>query len=149
MVMTIYGSAAMTESKKHLWPRGQSGNPGGRPRGIAQYIRDQSRDGYELVDLMFECARGEMRVKRWLSFDGAPAEYTCEPSHKDRLDALKFLIERGLGRELESAPSTGDVAVLATYTSTQLLAVFDRVRQLPADTPAQIDDSTPDEPGDD
>ena len=144
---TIEDSARLAESTERRipgrpWVAGQTGNPGGRPKGIAKYIREQTKDGEELVDLMLECARGEMRVKRWLAFGGTPAEYLCEPSHGDRLEALRFLIERGLGKSLESVPQevTGPGGmVLASYTSTQLLAVFDRVRQEATDAPALPD----------
>ena len=34
------------------FPKGASGNPGGRPKGIAAYVREQTKEGTELVDLM-------------------------------------------------------------------------------------------------
>jgi len=44
---------------------GQSGNPGGRPRGaagLARYIAEQTKDGRELVDRLLELSRtGEPR----------------------------------------------------------------------------------------
>jgi hypothetical protein len=36
---------------------GQSGNPGGRPRGIAALVRDQTADGAELVAYMLRVLR--------------------------------------------------------------------------------------------
>ncbi len=123
--------------------KGSSGNPGGKAKGIARYIREQTRNGEELVDMMLECARGELVTRRTkTNEDGTSYVSEYYPSCRDRLDALKFLIERGLGSELESvSPENEAAGALAVYTSTQLLAVFDRVRQLPADAPAKSDDS--------
>jgi hypothetical protein len=123
--------------------KGSSGNPGGRGKGIARYIREQTKNGEELIDLLLECARGELVTKRAKTLeDGTSFMTEYYPSCRDRLDALKFLVERGLGSELESvSPENEAAGALAVYTSTQLLAVFDRVRQLPADAPAKSDDS--------
>lgn len=93
---------------------------------------------------MLECARGKMRAKVTRFINGAPVEFERGPTHADRLDALKFLVERGLGHELQSV-AQDNTSALASYTSVQLLAVFDRVRQLPADTPARPDEIRPDD----
>ncbi len=134
------GTAITQSVKPHGFQKGKSGNPGGRTLGIAKYIRDQTRNGEELVDMLLECARGDLLVKRSrIMQDGRVVVAETYPCCRDRLDALKFLIERGLGNELASAPPEQAISVLASYTSTQLLAVFDRVRASPVDTPALPD----------
>ena len=37
---------------------GESGNPGGRPKGLASLIRDRMSDGSELVDFFLTVFRG-------------------------------------------------------------------------------------------
>lgn len=41
---------------------GQSGNPGGRPKGLTALVREQTNDGQELVDLMTSVLRGKLVV---------------------------------------------------------------------------------------
>ena len=57
--------------------RGMSGNPGGRPQGLGKYIRDQTINGEELVDLMVKVMRGE-------SING------MKPRIKDPIDAATW-----------------------------------------------------------
>lgn len=59
---------------------GVSPNPGGRPRGFARMIREHTGDGKELVDFALEVMRSSKH-----------------PVHV-RLDAMKWLADRGFGR---------------------------------------------------
>ena len=77
------------------WPKGVSGNPGGRPKGVAAYIREQTKDCQELVDRLIKVARGET---------GA--------SQRDQNEAMKILLERGLGRPTETV-LTGEIGTPA------------------------------------
>ncbi len=66
---------------------GQSGNPSGRPRGgkgLAARIREKTRDGEELVDLLRRIANGEEKA-----------------TARDRLTAAGMLFERGFGRPID------------------------------------------------
>lgn len=69
----------------HRFKKGVSPNPGGRPKAaklIAQLIRDQTRDGAELVELVLAIARGQN------------AEFKAEAS---RLWAIRWLSDRAFG----------------------------------------------------
>jgi hypothetical protein len=60
---------------------GQSGNPGGRPRGLAKATRELvGEDGLALVQLWWDIARDETRRDR------------------DRLEASRLLADRGWGK---------------------------------------------------
>src|SRR5262252_3754920 len=62
--------------------KGQSGNPAGRPRGFVRAIREQTRDGDELVAFMVRVFRGEVEGARL----------------RDRLEAATWLADRGFGK---------------------------------------------------
>ena len=75
------------------WKPGQSGNPGGRPKGfagLAAVIRKKTNDGEELVDF----ALGVLRNKK--------------ASIGDRLEALEWLSVRGFGQPVQPVQLSGD-----------------------------------------
>jgi hypothetical protein len=57
-----------------------SGNAGGRPKGLVRRIREETRDGEELVDYMLAVLRDEGE------------------STKTRVEAASWLADRGFGR---------------------------------------------------
>ena len=69
---------------KPPWKPGQSGNPGGRPKGFARQIREATKDGAELV---------AYAVDRF-----------ANGSAKERWDALEWLTDRGFGKAASHAP---------------------------------------------
>jgi hypothetical protein len=60
--------------------KGHSGNPGGRPKGFASYIRAQTNDGVELVEFVLGIFRSEGKATLDL-----------------RLAAATWLADRGFG----------------------------------------------------
>jgi hypothetical protein len=66
------------------WSKGESGNPGGRPRGFVSAIRRQTKDGQELVHFAVRVLRDEQAEMR------------------DRCWACGFLADRGFGRPTQS-----------------------------------------------
>ena len=68
--------------------KGVSGNPGGRPRGFVQAIREATSDGGELVEFMLRVLRGKVPGVRL----------------RDRLEAATWLADRGFGRPAPAPP---------------------------------------------
>jgi hypothetical protein len=71
--------------------KGQSGNPGGRPRGVVRTIREQTRDGEELVTFMLRVFRGEV----------------ADAHLRDRLEAATWLCDRGFGKPTQGVELAG------------------------------------------
>lgn len=76
------------------WKPGQSGNPGGRPKGFGAYIREKTEDGKEIVDFFLKVFRGEDIDRR-------------RPKLKDRVDAGSWLTDRGYGRPAQAVELSG------------------------------------------
>lgn len=75
---------------------GHNGNQGGRPKGLAAYIRDQTGDGVEIVTLMLRVLRGQVRG--------------LKPHH--RLEAATWLADRGWGKATQTMEFTGQVSAV-------------------------------------
>jgi Family of unknown function (DUF5681) len=71
--------------------KGQSGNPGGRPKGIVRAIRELTRDGDDLVAFVVRVFRGEV--------DGVKL--------RDRLEAATWLADRGFGKPTQGVELAG------------------------------------------
>ncbi len=109
---------------------GQSGNPGGRPRGLAALVREQTNDGKELVDLMLSILRGELVI------DGN------EPTHRERMAAAEWLADRGFGKpettNVNLTTETYSIEELATAIARQ--RIKERMAKPPEVTPGTKDD---------
>jgi hypothetical protein len=80
------------------WPRGTSGNPGGRPRSLAKATRALvGEDGMALAQLWWDIARDETRRDR------------------DRLEASKLLADRGWGKAAVSPSRRATRSIGATW----------------------------------
>src|SRR5690348_16391946 len=75
-----------TRVRGRPFPPGQSGNPGGRPRGLVAAIRAQTRDGEELVRFMLSVLRGRLAGARL----------------RDRMAAAEWPADRGFGRPVQA-----------------------------------------------
>ena len=67
------------------FPKGTSGNPGGRPRGLAAYVRENTDGGEEIVELMVSVMRGDVIGGQ-------------VPRIRDRMDAATWLADRAFGK---------------------------------------------------
>lgn len=74
------------------WKPGQSGNPNGRPSGLAKRIREATNEGQDLVDFMSEVFRNE-REKT-----------------SDRITAATWLADRCWGRPAQAIELRSDEA---------------------------------------
>ncbi len=77
-------------------PLSISGNPGGRPQGLARATRELvGEDGHKLAELWWDIATDETQRS------------------SDRLEASKLLAERGWGKAAVFSPQEGDPLDLA------------------------------------
>jgi hypothetical protein len=91
------------------WQKGVSGNPGGRPASFAEYIREQTDDGTELVRFALAVLRNTRAPLRL------------------RLEAASWLSDRGWGKPRQNAE-------LLLNAGEDWLRIFP-----PGSTPAQAD----------
>jgi hypothetical protein len=100
------------------WSPGQSGNPGGRPKGFAALIRERTEEGLPLVDYA-------VRLQQGLEVD-LPEDATVKERvevARLRLDAGKWLADRGWGQPTQSVEHSGPegealVVQVLTYAGT-------------------------------
>ena len=106
-------AAAERSRASHLFQPGQSGNPGGRPKGFARTVQSKAgKNGRKLVEAFWLIAHGTPKERE--EFFGEPVKV----STKDRLVALAELADRGWGRPAQAIDVNGaggqQVAVFVT-----------------------------------
>ena len=65
-------------------------------------VREQTENGFELVEAMLKILRGEMMVERTLMKGGEEYSTKEEPAHADRIRAAQWLADRGFGKVVET-----------------------------------------------
>ena len=75
---------------------GQSGNPGGRPVGFREQIKESTADGSELVEMVLNVLRDE------------------NASNRERMEAATWLADRGFGKP--AAVRDNDAPGIADFT---------------------------------
>lgn len=72
---------------------GQSGNPQGRAKGFGALIREQTKDGAELVAFALALLRGgDVKLEQ-------------------RFEAAQWLADRGWGRPVQATEMTGEIKI--------------------------------------
>ena len=92
-----YPASRMRGLKPYL--KGQSGKPGRyankQPKSLAAMVRASSKDGAELIAIMLQIARGKLKVP---VYDASGIRVDKLPSHSDRMEAVRWLADRGFGK---------------------------------------------------
>jgi len=99
--------------------KGFTANKGGRPKGLAALVREQTDDGKELVRLMWEIAQGTLFVTdTYYDATGKERKVDKEPSHRDREAAIEWLADRGWGKPSQSLDVTsgGNSIVIVPFS---------------------------------
>ena len=78
---------------------GRSGNPGGRPTGLAEKVRKETKDGSLIIKLMIAVAEGKKIGDQ-------------KPKIQDRLDAARWLADRGWGKPVQAMEHLGPGGIL-------------------------------------
>jgi uncharacterized protein DUF5681 len=100
---------------EHRFPKGQSGNPGGRPKGLARKTRELLGD------------YGESLVRFWASvLDGDRLPDGTVPNVRERLEASKLLADRGWGQAPKFVLVEDDHPLERDVDIAELAAEWDR-----------------------
>ena len=122
MAQNTENSMETTRVVGRPFPKGVSGNPGGRPRGLAAYVRENTGDGKEMVDLMATIMRGE-------TIDG------IAPRIRNRMEAASCLADRAFGKpttQIEATSRSMSVDMtLSEMSSDKLVALLQASRGQP------------------
>ena len=98
---TVSGNGQKRPAPRNGFKKGRSGNPGGRPKGLAETVRTLvGQDGRKLVDANMLLAWGSAEDRR--VFFGESVK--VQP--KDRQAAIEWLGERGWGKPIQEVNST-------------------------------------------
>lgn len=85
------------------WQKGQSGNPGGRPKTLSHVRERIQKRGDDLVDELFAIVDDLPRV---IPEEKGPGVF-LGPSHSDRIKAILGLWAYGYGKPVQAVELTG------------------------------------------
>jgi hypothetical protein len=104
-------------SRGRPFPRGVSGNPGGRPKSLSRSTRELvGEDGMKLAELWWSIARDRSQKT------------------SDRLEASRLLADRGWGKAADFKPIEDDDPLGLDEAREKLLGRLAAVAPLPAKT---------------
>jgi hypothetical protein len=83
-------------------------NRGGRPPGLAKKIRELAgEEGEELAVIAFKIAKGKLKIAKPVVADGDIVMVKVRPSAKERMEAVKWMGDRGFGKTPQTVQVTG------------------------------------------
>ena len=118
MTQNTENSIETTRVVGRPFPKGVSGNPGGRPRGLAAYVRENTDGGEEIVELMVSVMRGDVIGGQ-------------VPRIRDRMDAATWLADRAFGKavaQVETKSLNVDMG-LSDIITEELLELLHRTEE--------------------
>lgn len=90
--------------------KGSTGNPGGRPKGLAAAVREATREGINIVEFLVEAMAGRMMVASAAKANEPAAQAFIPVEPKDRIKAAEILLDRGFGKPLQTIDVGGQIA---------------------------------------
>ena len=106
MTQNTENSMETTRVVGRPFPKGTSGNPGGRPRGLAACVRENTDGGAEIVELMVSVMRGDVIGGQ-------------VPRIRDMMDAATWLADRAFGKavaQLETKSLNVDMGLMSSIS---------------------------------